>query len=220
MDQCKAISTHISTSCHLDQHPFGKPVDQTKYRGLIGSLLYLTVSRLDIMIIVCMCARFQSAPKESHFNAKRILKYLQGTKEVGLWYPCNVSLCLIGFSNSYFVGCKIDRKSTSGTCHMLGSSLISWHYKKQACVALSKVGAEYIATGSCCAQTLWLKQLFSDFGIVLSRIPILCDNMCAINLIKNPVMHYRTKHIEIRHHFLREHIAYGNCEIKYIRIEL
>jgi len=93
-----------------------------------------------------MCARFQSAPKESHFNvAKRILKYLQGTKEVGLWYPGNILISLTGYSDSDFVGCKIDWKSTSGTCHLLGSSLISWQFKKQACVALSTAEVEYIA---------------------------------------------------------------------------
>ena len=220
MNQCKAISTPISTSCQLDQDSAGKSVDQTKYRGLIGSLLYLTASRPDIMFAVCLCARYQSDPKESHYNAaKRILKYLQGSKDVGLWYPNKVSLNLIGFSDSDFAGCKVDRKSTSGTCHMLGSSLISWHCKKQACVALSTAEAEYIAAGSCCAQTLWLRQQLSDFGILLNKIPINCDNTSAINLSKNPVMHSRTKHIEIRHHFLREHIANGTCDIQFIGTE-
>ena len=102
---------------------------------------------------------------------------------------------------------------------MLGSSLISWHCKKQACVALSTAEAEYIAAGSCCAQTLWLRQQLSDFGILLNKIPINCDNTSAINLSKNPVMHSRTKHIEIRHHFLREHIANGTCDIKFIGTE-
>jgi len=83
------------------------------------------------MCVVCMCARFQSAPKESHYNASnRILKYLQGTKEVDLWHPCNATLNLIGYSDSDFQGCKIVRKSTSGACHMLGSSLISWNCKR------------------------------------------------------------------------------------------
>jgi len=199
MDQCKAISTPISTSCKLHQDYAGKSVDQSKYRGLIGYLLYLTASRPAIMFVVCLCARYQSDPKESHYNvAKRIWKYLQGTKDVGLWYPGNVSLNLTGFSNSDFAGCKIDRKSTSGTCRMLGSILIYWHCKKQACVALSTVEAEYIATGSCCAQTLWLRQQLSDFGILLNKIPINCDNTSAINLSKNPVMHSRTKHIAKR----------------------
>ena len=106
-------------------------MDQTKFRGLIGSLLYLTVSRPNIMFNVCLCDIFQSKPKESHFTAaKRILKYLEGTTTVGLWYPADVSLNLVGYSDSDFAGCKIDRKNTSGTCHLLGSSLVSWHNKK------------------------------------------------------------------------------------------
>jgi len=117
-------------------------VDQTKYRGLIGSLLYLTTSRPNIMFSVCMCARFQSNPKESHFKAgKRILKYLKGTISVGLWYHRGAPLRLAGYSDSDFVGCKLDRKSTSGTCHLLGASLISWHSKMQACVSLSTAEA-------------------------------------------------------------------------------
>ena len=220
MDQCKAINTPISTSCQLDQDCARKSVDQSKYKGLIGSLLYLTATRPDIMFGVCLCARYQYDPKESHYNAaKRILEYLQGTKDVGLWYPNNVSLNLTGFSDSDFAGCKVDRKSTSGTYHMLGSSLITCHCKKQASVALSTVVAEYIAAGSCCAQTLWLRQQLSDFGILLNKILINCDNTSAINLSKNPVMHSRTKHIEIRHHFLRDHIANGTCDIKFIGIK-
>jgi len=195
-------------------------VDQSKYRGLIGSLLYLIASRPGIMFVVCLCARYQSDPKESHYKAsKRILKYLQGTKDVGLWYPNNVSLNMTGFSDSDFASCNVDRKITSGTCHMLGSSLISWHCKKQACVALSTAAAEYIAAGSYCAQTLWLRKQLSDFGILLNKIPINCDNTSAINLSKNPVMHSTTKHIESRHHFLREHIANGTCDIKFIGTE-
>jgi len=111
------------------------------------------------MFSVCLCARFQANPKESHFTgAKRILKYLQGTTNVGLWYPSEVSPNLVGYSDSDFAGRKIDRKNTSGTCHLLGSSLISWHSKKQACVALSTTEVEYIATGSYCVQSIWIKQ--------------------------------------------------------------
>jgi len=159
MDNCKEASTPIATSCSLDLDEKGTSIDQTKYRGLIGSLLYLTVSHPDIMFSVCLCARFQSNPKESHFKAgKRILKYLRGTVNVGLWYPKGASLSLTGYSNSDFASCKLDRKNTSGTCHLLGASLVLWHSKKQACVALSTTEAEYIATGSCCSHILWLKQ--------------------------------------------------------------
>ena len=216
MKNCKEISTPMATNCYLDSDEKGTSVDQTKYRGLIGSLLYLTTSRPDIMfnVCVCVCARFQSNLKESHFTAaKRILKYLQGTTNVGLWYPSEVSLNLVGFSDSDFVSCKTDRKSTSGTCHLLGSSLISWHSKKEACVALSTAEAEYIAAGSYCAQSLWIKQQLSDFGLNLSKIPLLCDNTSAINLTKNLIQHSRTKHIEIRHHFIRDHVNNSDCEI-------
>ena len=139
----------------LDADEEGANVDQTKDKGLIGSLLYLTASRPYIMFSVCLCARYQANPKESHYMAaKRNLKYLKGTADVGLWYPSKVSLNLVGYSDSDFGGCKVDRKSTSGTFHLLGSSLIAWHSKKQACVALSIAEAEYIATWSWCAQSL------------------------------------------------------------------
>ena len=100
-------------------------MDSTKYRELIGSLLYLTTSRADMQFEVCLCSRFQANPKESHFKAaKRILTYLKGTTNVGLWYPCDSNITLSGFSDFDYAGCKLDRKSTSGTCHLLGSSLI------------------------------------------------------------------------------------------------
>jgi len=117
------------------------------------------------MFFVCICARFQANPKESYLKAaKRILKYLKGTTNIGLRYPSHSPIHLIGYSDSNFAGCKLDRKSTSGSCHLLGSCLIYWHSKKQACVALSTAEAEYIAVGSCCAQILWLKQQLEDFG--------------------------------------------------------
>ena len=125
---------------------------------MIVSLLYLTTSRPDIQFGVCLCVRFQANPKESHFEAaKRIIKYLKGTTNVGLWYPCDSNITLSGFSDLDYRGCKLDRKSTSGTCHLLGSSLISWNSKKQACVTISTAEAEYIATGHGCAQIIWLK---------------------------------------------------------------
>ena len=185
MESCKEANTQMPSSCYMDTDAAGKGVDQTKYRGLIGSLLYLTASRSDIMFAVCLCARYQANPKESHFKAaKRILKYLKGTSTVGLWYPSHSLIHLIGYSDSDFAGCKLDRKSTSGTCHLLGSSLISWHNKKQTCVALSTAEAEYIATGSRCAHILWLKQQLVDFGLQINKVPLMCDNTSAINLTK------------------------------------
>ena len=214
MESCKEASTPMPSSCYTDADAAGKGVDQTKYRGLIDFLLYLTASRPDIMFAVYLCARYQANPKESHFKAaKRILN-------VGLWYPSHSPIHLIGYSDSDFAGWKLDRKSTSGTCHLLGSSLISWHSKKQACVALSTAEAEYIAAGSCCPQILWLKQQLADFGLKMSKVPLMCDNASAINLTKNQIQHSRTTHIEIRHHFIRDHVSNGDCEVKFIETKL
>ena len=128
----------MGTSTKLDKDEKGKCVDIKSYRGMIGSLLYLTASRLDIMFSVCFCARFQSCPTESHLHAlKRIFKYLFGTINLGLWYPRNVEFKLVGYSDAEFVGSLLDRKSTSRTCQFLGSSLVSWFSKKQNSVVLS-----------------------------------------------------------------------------------
>ncbi|XP_068486523.1 secreted RxLR effector protein 161-like [Phaseolus vulgaris] len=221
MESCKEASTPMPSSCYMDADVAGKRVDQTKYRGLIGSLLYLTASRPDIMFAVCLCARYQANPKESHFKAtKRIMKYLKGKSTVGLWYPSHSPIHLIGYSDSDFAGCKLERKSASGTCHLLGPNLISWHSKKQECVALSTAEAEYIVAGSCCAQILWLKQQLADFGLQINKIPLMCDNTSAINLTKNQIQHSSTKHIEIRHHFIRDHVSNGDCEVKFIETKM
>ncbi|RVW67597.1 Retrovirus-related Pol polyprotein from transposon RE1 [Vitis vinifera] len=159
MEETKTMKTPMSSSIKLDMDEKGKPVNSTMYRGMIGSLLYLTASRLDIMYSVCLCARFQSCPKESHLSAvKRILRYLKGTMDIGLWYPKGDNFELIGYSDADFAGCKVERKSTSDTCHFLGHSLVSWHSNNQNSVALSTAEAEYIAVGLCCAQILWMKQ--------------------------------------------------------------
>nr|KYP55909.1 Copia protein [Cajanus cajan]KYP55914.1 Copia protein [Cajanus cajan] len=219
MEGCKEAATPISNSYNLDLDEKGITVDNSKYRGIIGSLLYLTASRPDIMFFVSLCARFQSNPKESHMKSvKRILKYLRTTTNVGLWYPKGVSLSLIGYSDSNYAGCRLDRKSTSGTCHLLGSGLVSWHSKKQACVALSTVEAEYIAASSYCAQILWMKQQLKEYGTELNKIPLRCDNTRAINLTKNPILHSRTKHIEIRHHFLRDRVQKNDCVVEFVEI--
>lgn len=217
IESAKEMATPMSPACYLDKDEHGKSIDVSKYRGIIGSLLYLTSSRPDIMFSVCMCARYQVNPKESHLTAvKRIMKYLLGTKEMGLWYPKGSTCTLIGYSDSEFARCKLDRKSTSGTCHILGNSLVSWFSKKQTSVALSTTEAKYVAAGSYCAQILWMKQQLIDYGVYLDHIPIKCDNTSAINLTKNPVMHSRTKHIEIRHHFIRDHIQSGDVVIEHI----
>ena len=127
MDECKPIKTPMATNRHLDLDVDGKPVDQSLYRYMIGSLLYLTASRPDIMFSVCLCARFQANPKESHLSAvNRILRYLKHTSSISLWYPKGASLDLLGYSDSDFAGSRVDHKCTSGGCHLFGLSLVSW----------------------------------------------------------------------------------------------
>jgi hypothetical protein len=155
---------------------------------------------------ICMCARFQADPKEVHHRAvKRILRYLVHTTKFGLWYPKGSTFDLIGYSDADWVGCKIDRKSTSWTWQFLGRSLVSWASKKQNSVALSTAKVEYIAVGHCCTQLLWMRQTLRDYGYKLTKVPLLCDNESAIRMADNPVEHSHTKHIAIQYHFLRDH---------------
>ena len=126
------MKTPMSSSIKLDKDEKGISIDSTMYRGMIGSLLYLITSRPDIMYSVCLCDRFQFCPKESHLSfIKRILKYMKGTMDIGLWYPESDNFELIGFSDANFSGCRVERTSTSGSCHLLGHSLVSWHSKSK-----------------------------------------------------------------------------------------
>ena len=148
----RSVGTLMSNTCKLDNNERGKSIDQKLHREMIRSLLYLTVSRPDILFNICICTRFQSNPRESHYLAtKRIFKYLEGTHELGLWYSKSFSFELIAYSDLDFAGCRLERRSTSGTCHFPGENLISWSSRKQNSVALSSIEAEYIAARSCCA---------------------------------------------------------------------
>ena len=149
------------------------------------------------MFSVCMCARFQASPRESHLkDTKRILRYLNHTQNVGLWYPKGAKFELVGYSDSDYMGCMVERKTSLRTCQLLGRSLISWSSKKQNSDALSTAEAEYISADSC-AQILWMKATLNDFGIKFKKMPLLCDNESAIKLTNNLVQHIRTKHIDI-----------------------
>ncbi|KAI3697976.1 hypothetical protein L6452_31083 [Arctium lappa] len=179
LTQTSAMKTLMAPPLTLNKDPFGKPVNVTTYRGMIGSLLYLTASRLDIMYSTCLCARYQSEPKESHLIAvKQIFRYLKGTPNLGLWYPKDSGFDLTGYSDSDFAGCKLDRKSTTGGCQLLGGKLVSWTSKKQNSVSTSTAEAEYVAAGS--------------------------------------LLHSKTKHIEIRYHFIRVHVMNGDIELHFI----
>jgi hypothetical protein len=136
MGEAKTLSTPMSTTTALDEDKEGEAVDQKEYQSIIGSLLYLTVTRPDIQFAVCLCARFQSSPRTFHHQAvKQIMRYLHFTPEFGLWFLASSSLSLCGYSNADYAGCRVERKSTSGTCLFLGSSLVSWSSRKPSTIA-------------------------------------------------------------------------------------
>ncbi|GJT90884.1 putative ribonuclease H-like domain-containing protein [Tanacetum coccineum] len=201
----KAAITPMETKLPLTKDEEAFDVDVHLYRSMIGSLMYLTASRPDIMYAVCVCSRFQVTPKTSHLNAvKRIFKYLKGKPNLGLWYPRDSPLDLEAFSDSDYGGSNLDRKSTTGGCQFLGQRLISWQCKKQTIVATSTTEAEYVAAAHCCGQVLWVQNQLLDYGFNFMNTKIHIDNESTICIVKNPVYHSKTKHIEIRHHFIRD----------------
>ncbi|KAK2444948.1 putative mitochondrial protein [Trifolium repens] len=205
LDNASHKRTPAPTHLKLTKDEQGVGVDQSMYRSMIGSLLYLTASRPDITFAVGVCARYQSEPKVSHLNqVKRILKYVNGTCDYGMMYSHCEDSSLCGYCDADWAGSADDRKSTSGGCFFLGSNLISWFSKKQNCVALSTAEAEYVAAGSSCTQLVWMKQMLKEYDVEQDVITLYCDNLSAINISKNPVQHSKTKHIDIRHHFIRD----------------
>ncbi|GJT67360.1 putative ribonuclease H-like domain-containing protein [Tanacetum coccineum] len=213
----RTATTPIESNKPLVKDEDGVDVDVHVYRSMIGSLMYLTASRPDIMFAVCACARFQVTPKASHLNAvKRIFRYLKHQPKLGLWYPRDSPFELEAYSDSDYGGASLDRKSTTGGCQFLGRRLISWQCKKQTIVANSTTEAEYVAAANCCGQVLWIQNQMMDYGFNFMNTKIHIDNESTISVIKNPVAHSRTKHIEICFHFIRD--CYEKRLIKVIKI--
>nr|GEU64942.1 putative ribonuclease H-like domain-containing protein [Tanacetum cinerariifolium] len=213
----KTTSTPIETNKALLKDEKAKDVDVYLYRSMIGSLMYLTVYRSDIMFAVCACARFQVTPKVLHLHAvKRIFRYLKGQPKLGLWYPKDSPFDLEAFSDSDYAGASLDRKSTTRGCQFLGKRLISWQCKKQSVVANSKIVAEYVATKNYCGQVLWVQNQMLDYGFNFTNTKIYIDNESTICIVKNPVYHSKTKHIEVGHHFIKD--SYEKRLIQVIKI--
>nr|GEY53979.1 uncharacterized mitochondrial protein AtMg00810-like [Tanacetum cinerariifolium] len=166
LSEGKSASTPIDAEKPLLKDSDGEDVDVHTYRSMIGSLMYLTSSRLDIMFAVCACARFQVTSKVSHLNAvKRIFRYLKGKPYLGFWYPKDSPFDLVAYSDSDYTGASLDRKSTTRGCQFLGCRLISWQCKKQTVVATSSTEAEYVAAASGYAQVLWIQNQLLDYGV-------------------------------------------------------
>ncbi|GJR92550.1 retrovirus-related pol polyprotein from transposon TNT 1-94 [Tanacetum coccineum] len=220
LEDSKPTKMPMSTEIKLTKDDEANSKDSSKYQGMIGSLLYLTAIRPDIMFSVCLCARFQENSKTTHLEAiKRIFRCIRGTSHLGLWYPKRTRIETIVYADSDHAGDYVDRKSTSGVCTFMGCCLTSWFAKKQTVLAISMTEAEYVSAEKACQQALWMKQALIDYGICLNDIPIMCYNKGNIDLSKNPVQHSRTKHIEICHHFLRDNVQKGNISIKKVASE-
>eukprot|EP00253_Pinus_taeda_P033214 PITA_33214 len=184
MEDAKPVCTPMVTGCNLSANDESTAVNQPTYRSMIGSLLYLIGTQLDIMHAVGIVGRFQANPKETHLQAvKRIFKYPQGTQNYGLWYPRDTDLTLHAYTDADWAGSVDDRKSTSGGAFFMGSRLVSWFSKKQSSIALSTAEVEYVAAASCCTQLLWMVQTLQDFQITCTPpISILCDSTSAISI--------------------------------------
>ncbi|GKA87299.1 retrovirus-related pol polyprotein from transposon TNT 1-94 [Tanacetum coccineum] len=220
MTSCDSIGTPMATK-PLDADLSGTPVDQTKYHSMVRALMYLTASRPDIVHATCYCARYQARPTEKHLKeVKRIFRYLKNTINMGLWYPKDTGFELTAFLDSDHAGCLDTRKSTSGGIQFLGGDkLVSWSSKKQDCTSMSSAEAEYVSLSACCAQVLWLRTQLTDYGFHFDKIPMYCDSQAAIAISCNPVQHSRTKHIDVRYHFIKEQVEKGIVELFFVGTE-
>ncbi|GJZ87906.1 retrovirus-related pol polyprotein from transposon TNT 1-94 [Tanacetum coccineum] len=177
------VDTPMVERTKLDEDLSGTPVDQTKYHSMIG---------------------YQSWPTKKHLQAvKWVFRYLQGTINMGLWYPKDTAMALTAYADADHTGCQDTRRSTSGNAQFLGD-LVSWSSKKQTSTSISSTEAEYIAMFGCCAQILWMRSQLLDYGFAYNRIPLYCGNKSAIALCCNNVKHSSSKHIVIQHHFIIE----------------
>lgn len=221
MHDCKPVATPVVTNEKLQKEDGSPKADASLYRSLIGSLLYLSATRPDIMYATSLLSRFMQSPSKVHYGAaKRILRYLQGTKDYGIWYKPITSSNLTGYTDSDWAGSLDDMKSTSGYTFSLGSGIFSWASKKQDSVAQSSAEAEYIAAAATASQAIWLRRILTDMGEEQTKpTTIYCDNKSAIAMAKNPVHHSRTKHIAIKYHFLREAEANKEIQVDYCPTE-
>jgi hypothetical protein len=224
MEKCNSALSPSEPRLQLSSDVDEKEVDSTYYRKLIGSLRYLCNTRPDLAYSVGIVSRFMEKPKTSHLIAvKRILRYVKGTIECGILFPASDrgrEVKLVGYTDSNWCGDIEDRKSTAGYVFYYGGAPISWCSKKEPVVALSSCEAEYIAASLSTCQAIWLKNLIEEISQAkIESVKLRIDNVSAINLAKNPIAHGRSKHIELRFHYLREQVNNGNLTLEHCRSE-
>ncbi|KAK9706501.1 hypothetical protein RND81_07G130100 [Saponaria officinalis] len=221
MRNCNPVNTPNEFGLKLNKDPGGTKVDSTLYKQIVGSLMYLTATRPDIMYSVSLISRYTEKPTHMHLSAaKRILRYLQGTKDFGLLYQTGQKPHLYGFTDSDYAGDEDDRRSTSGYAFMLGNGAVSWSSKKQPIVTLSSTEAEFVAATACACQAIWIRRILEELKFKQEgATTIFCDNISTIKLSKNHVLHGRSKHIDVKYHFLRDLVTNEIIDLEYCPCE-
>ncbi|XP_060202737.1 uncharacterized mitochondrial protein AtMg00810-like, partial [Lycium barbarum] len=217
MHCARAIHTQLSQKCDIHTDG-GSPVDASNYRSTVGALQYLTLTRPDLTHAVNQVCQFMEAPTTTQWQGvKHILRYLAGTVNFGLRITSKSSLKVVGFSDADWAGCAVTRRSTTGLCVFLGANCISWSSKKQHTIAKSSAEAEYRALASLAAEITWILHLLRHLGVSLDSPPVLfSDNISALHLTSNPILHARTKHVELDYHFVREKVTAGTMVTRYV----
>ncbi|CAL1400598.1 unnamed protein product [Linum trigynum] len=218
---CKPVSTPMEQNLKLTRDSGDLMEDQSLYRSLVGSLIYLTHTRPDISYAVQVVSQFLGVARSQHLDAvHRILRYLKHTQDVGLFFPSAGEEVIEAFADADYAGCPDTRRSTSGWCVRVGRSLVSWRCKKQDRVSKSSTEAEYRSMSDVSSELVWLQRLLKELG-VNCRVPmhLYGDNTSAIQIALNPVLHDRTKHIEVHVHYIRQLVTEGRIQLSYLSTE-
>jgi histone deacetylase 1/2 len=220
MEDCKPISTPMISSLKLSKTGGTSFQDPTLYRSIVGALQYITITRPELSFSVNKVCQFMSSPQEDHWLAvKRILRYLQDTQHDGLHLQKaspSVPFSLIGYCDADWANDPDDRRSTSGGCIFLGPNLLTWWSKKQTVVARSSCEAEYRSLAACTADLLWIQSLLHVLRVPTLTPTLYCDNNSAVMLAHNPVLHSRTKHMELDLFFVREKVLAKQIHVEYV----
>lgn len=206
MGECNAVMNPIVPGFKIGKNGECDRIDETYYKQIVGSLMYITATRPDMMFVVSFISRFMARPTELHLQAaKRALRYLKGTVDYGIFYMKSGNKELVAFTDSDYAGELEDRKSTSGYVFIPSGGAVSWSSKKQPIVTLSTTEAEFVAAAACACQAVWMRRILEKLSHAQDGCTtVMCDNSSTIKLSKNPVMHGRSKHIDVRFHFLRD----------------